>query len=77
MSESDIYFEWQKLCDEHEAAKNAYSQAFSAVNQKFAAIARQNSRANPIGGEISEFEATWDTLEDVKQRMKRFVKTYS
>jgi len=57
--------------------KNAYYQAFSAVNRKFVAIARQTSKASPLDGEILEFETTWGTLEGVKQRIKRFVKTYS
>jgi len=77
MSEIDVSAEWQKLCEEHEAAKNAYFQAFSAVNQKFAAIARRTSKANPSEGELSEFETTWNTWEDVKQRMNDFVKTYA
>jgi uncharacterized protein YdeI (YjbR/CyaY-like superfamily) len=77
MSEIDVPTEWQKLCDEHEAAKNAYFEAFSAVNQKFSTIARRASKGNPSRGELSEFETTWKTWEDVKQRMNHFVKTYA
>ena len=76
MSEMDVSAEWQRLCDKHEAAKNAYFQAFSAVNQKFAAIGRLTSKTNPSEEEFSEFETTWNTWEGVKQRMNDFVKTY-
>ncbi len=77
MSEIDIAAEWQVLCDQHEAAKNAYYQAFGAVNQRFSAIGRGVSTTNPDEQMLSAFDATWLAWEDVKQRMDAFVKTHA
>ena len=35
MSPNEIGPQWQKLCEEHAAARDAYFRAFAAVNQKF------------------------------------------
>lgn len=77
MTQIDISAEWQKLCDEHEAARAAYFQAFATVNQKFAAIAQGTAGTNPTDSELSEFESTWQAWEDVKRRMDIFVKQYA
>lgn len=77
MSEIDIAAEWQILCDQYEAAKNAHFQAFGAVNQRFSAIGRGVSTVNPDEQMLSEFDATWLAWEDVKQRMDAFVKTHA
>ena len=77
MTEIDVLTEWQKLCEEHESARTAYLQAFASVNQKFAAIGREASRINPTDDELSNFESTWQTWEDVKKRMDKFVRHYA
>ena len=77
MTQIDVYAEWQKLCEEHDAARDAYFQAFGTVNQKFAAIGRRTSGINPSDDELSEFERTWQAWEDVKKRMNMFVKQYA
>jgi hypothetical protein len=77
VTQIDVYAEWQKLCEEHEAVRDAYFQAFAIVNQKFAAIGRGTSGINPTNDEISEFERTWQAWEDVKKRMDTFVKQYA
>ena len=74
MTHTDISNEWQKLCEEHGAARDAYFKAFATVNQKFAAIGQRKSSANPTDGELAEFERTWDMWESVKRRMSDFVK---
>ena len=77
MTQIDVYAEWQKLCEEHEAARDAYFQAFAHVNQKFAAIGKGSSRTHPTENEFSEFERTWQAWEDIKKRMDVFVKQYA
>ena len=77
MTQIDVYTEWQKLCEEHEAARDAYFQAFAIVNQKFAAIGRGTSGINATDDELLEFERTWQAWEDVKKRMDIFVKQYA
>lgn len=77
MSEVDIAVEWQILCEQHEAAKHAYIQSFATVNQRFSAIGRGVSTANPDEQMFSEFDATWLAWENVKQRMDAFVKAHA
>jgi hypothetical protein len=77
MKESDIGEQWGRLCDEHEAARDAYFRAFSAVNQKFVAIGNSTSTANPTEGELSDFQKTWQAWQEVKRRMDEFVKSYA
>lgn len=77
MSQIDVPAEWQELCEEHEAARAAYFQAFAAVNHKIAAIAQGASQANPMEAELAEFEVTWRAWEDVRKRIDVFVKQYA
>lgn len=74
MTKIDVYGEWQKLCEEHEAARDAYFQAFAVVNHKFVAIGQETSETNQTDNELSEFERTWQAWEDVKIRMDAFVR---
>jgi hypothetical protein len=77
MNESDIGEQWSRLCDEHEAARNAYFCAFSAVNQKFVAIGSNTARVNPTESELSDFQKTWQAWQEVKRRTDEFVKGYA
>ena len=77
MTDAKISEEWKKLCEEHEAAKNAYLEAFYAINRKFMAIGQGTSRTNPSDDELLEFERAFQALEDVKNRMSEFVKKYA
>lgn len=77
MEKNDIYAEWQKHCEEHEAAQSAYLNAFNNVNKRFAAIGSGASNTNPSAEELSEFEQTWKTWQDVKQRMTDFAKSHA
>ncbi|EFK11623.1 toxin-antitoxin system, antitoxin component, Xre domain protein [delta proteobacterium NaphS2] len=43
MTHADIFAEWQKLCDEHAAVRDAHFKALAAVNQKFVAIGQGQS----------------------------------
>jgi hypothetical protein len=43
----EVGLQWQKLCEEADAARDAFSRAFGPVNQKFAAIGRGTSNVNP------------------------------
>lgn len=77
MTQADVYTEWQKLCEEHESARDAYLKAFVAVNDKFRAIGEGKPSANPTNNEVGDFEKTWSAWEDVKQRMDEFVKLHA
>jgi hypothetical protein len=77
MNESDIGEQWRRLCDEHEAARDAYLRAFSAVNQKFVAIGSNASRVNPTEGELSDFQKTWQAWQEVKRRMDELLKKHT
>jgi hypothetical protein len=77
MSQNNIYEEWQKLCQEHDAARDKYFAALSTVNSKFSAIAQGNSNSNPDENELSDFDKTWQDWEGVKHRMSEFVKKHA
>jgi hypothetical protein len=77
MNESDIGPQWQTLCEEHEAARDAYFRAFAAVNQKFSAIGKGRSNANPTNAELAEFEKTRHAWQDLLRRMGEFVKRHA
>jgi hypothetical protein len=77
MSPNEIGPQWQKLCEEHAAARDAYFRAFAAVNQKFSAIGRGTSNVNPTNAELTEFEKRRHAWQDVIRRMGEFVKRYA
>ena len=76
MTQTDIYTQWQKLCEEHDVVRDAYLKAFVAVNNKFHAIDKGNSSTNPTNDELDGFEKTWSAWGDVKRRMDEFVKMH-
>ena len=69
------YEEWQSLCDERVSACDAFLKAFDVVSQKFMAVAQGESNTNPSDTELSEFEKTWQALEDIKKRIDEKLKT--
>jgi hypothetical protein len=77
VNQIDVYAEWQNLCEEDEAARDANFQALAIVNQKFSAIGQGTSGRNPTEDELSEFERTWPAWIDIKKRMDTFVKQYA
>jgi len=77
MSPNEIGPEWQKLCEEHEAARDAYFRAFAAVNQKFSAIGKGTSSVNPTSDELTQFEKTRHAWQDVIRRVGEFAKKYA
>jgi len=77
VNQADQFAEWNKLCEEHEAARDAYFHAFANVNKKFAAIGQGTSAINPTGGELSEFERTWRAWDEVQRRMDAFVRQHA
>jgi phage-related protein len=76
MNQDEIGPQWQKLCEEHEAAREAYFRAFAAINQKFVAIGKKTSNVNPTVAELTEFETTRHAWQDVIRRMGEFVKKH-
>lgn len=77
MTDSDIYTQWQKLCDEHASARDAYFKAFTIINKKFMAIGQGESSINPTNEELLEFEKTWNVWKDIKKRMSNFVNKHT
>lgn len=77
MAQDDIYERWQELCAEHDAARDAYLDAWAAVNGKFGAIAKGTSHTNPTDEDLSAFDGAWKKWEDVKRRMDAFVMEFS
>jgi hypothetical protein len=73
---SDLYAEWEMLCTQHEAARDAYLQSFLPVNKKFSQIFQGISNTNPSDEELSKLEVAWNTWEDVRKRMEEFVKAH-
>lgn len=71
---TDLYTEWQKLCEEHEAARDVYFEAFAPVHQKFIQVFQGTSSTNPSDEELSQFETAWEAWQDVKRRMDEFIK---
>ena len=77
MNPNEIGLQWQKLCEEAEAAQGAYFRAFAPVHQKFSAIGSGTSTVNPTDAELTEFERTRHAWQDVTRRMGEFVKRYA
>ena len=69
--------QWQELCSEHDVAKATYLVAFAVVTAKFAAVGRDTFHTNPTDSELAEFDATWKTWQDVKDRMDIFVQKHA
>jgi hypothetical protein len=72
----DVYTEWQQLCKEFEAAREAFFRAFVPVNQKFTAIFQGTSRTNPSEEEQLEMDGAWERWQAVMGRMDEFVKVH-
>jgi hypothetical protein len=53
---TSLYEEWQNLCDEHDAARDAYSDAFKVVNSKFSSVAKGASKINSTEKELEKSE---------------------
>jgi hypothetical protein len=66
--------EWEKLCEEHEVARDAESKAMGIITYKFKQIAQEGSGANPTIEELDEWEAVENKLQDVRRRMNEFIK---
>lgn len=47
MTQTNIYEEWQKLCEEHDAASDEYFGAQTALSKKFSRVAQGTSTSNP------------------------------
>lgn len=77
MTQIDIDAEWQKLCEEHDAARDACFRAFPAANRKFTSIDQGTSHTNPTDDELSKSEKTCQKWEDIKCRMLDFRKKHA
>ena len=62
--------EWNELCKEHDAARDAVYEALGPVNQKFSAT------GNPSDQELKELDEAWKGWENVKQKMQEFIKKH-
>lgn len=73
MTDTKIYNEWRKLCEECATVRDAHLNAFNSVNQKFIAVGQGISCANPTNTELLECEKTWLAWTDVKNKMYAFI----
>ena len=71
---TDLDDQWQKLIEEHDAARNRYFDAHGPVAKKFGAIGSGESSTNPTKAELDQRQAAWDAWQDVQLRMDEFVK---
>jgi hypothetical protein len=62
--------EYLKLCEEHEAAMDAYFKISAVVIAKMAPIAQGRSPDNPTYEEESACDKAWEALKDVRLRME-------
>jgi phage gp29-like protein len=74
MAPKDLESEWQKLCEAHKNAMDAYNNISSIVIPKMAAIAKGTSCDNPTYEEESKFDNAMEALKDVQFRMAEFIK---
>ena len=70
---SNDYKKWQKLCEEHDAARDAVNEALGPVNQKFSSIAEGKSQTNPSEQELDKLNEAWQREKNVRQKMKEFM----
>lgn len=64
---------WEELCREFEAARDAHNVAYAAVTRGFARVAK-GTGGNPTEQELDAYEVTSKQLEQMKRRMDDFVK---
>ena len=67
------YKAWQKLCEEHDAARDAVNEALGPVTQKFSAIADGTGNKNPSDEELDRLDSAWKSWDDVKRNMEEFI----
>ena len=77
MIQDKVGAQWQELCEEHDAAKDAYFRTFATVKRRFEAIGTATPTAGPTGAGLSEFEETRHAWQDVIRRIGEFVKTHA
>ena len=70
---TNVFEQWNVLCREFEAARDAQFAAYAAVTRGFARVARSTG-GNPSMEELEEYKNTSQRLDDIKRRMDEFVK---
>lgn len=73
MTQPNLEIEWQKLCEEHKTALDAYNKISAIVYPKMAAIAQGTSQTNPTYEEESKFDNAMHALINVQRRMNEFI----
>lgn len=69
----DIEEEWDKLCAEHDAARDAFFEAFAPVRQSFS----ESGRTVPCTDDLARWEEAEDAWKDVIRRIHEFVQAHS
>ena len=77
LTQTDVYAEWQILCEELKAASDALVKISVPITQKFASIAKGISNNNPTNEELIKLETARKKLDNVLDRMDVFVKKYT
>lgn len=73
---NDVYAQWEELCSEFEAAREAHLKALGVVTGAFRAVAAGGSN-NPSDQELSDMTDTWARVQAIERRMDEFVKKNS
>jgi hypothetical protein len=68
---------WQRLCDRHEAARDAYYSATSPVMATLGAIYRGESDQNPPLDQLDQADRAWKAWRDVIDEMHAFAKKHA
>ena len=68
--------QWQKLCAEHDAARDAVFNTMAPVIRKQGAIARNESRTNPTDDELNTMFDAKRRWDDIKRRMDEFIEKH-
>lgn len=74
MDRNNLHAQWKKLCEQHEEAFKTNFQASILLSQKLLAIGRGVSNINPTSEELTEFEKTEQSLREVQERRRQFIK---
>ncbi len=72
-----IASEWERLCNQHEKAKDAYNKTFAPVHAGFRGVFAGNSNANPSISQMRRAEKAWKDWQDIIRRMRAFAKKHA
>ncbi len=73
----DVFREWDRLCEEHDTARDEYFHALSVVRWRFASIGQEESKENPTKEELERLAITRRAWEDLMEKMDEFISKHA